>query len=227
MTISSVCTRERKSSVINTLHKARRFPSRLPRQSLVCLYVPEHFAHVFQIHITRVLPAFAGRTLYYFREFAMSDICFVSSSPFTSSERRIIDCAVRTLEKYLRKTGEAFTTSEYAKDWVRLQFANLDREVFTVLYLDNQNRFLIKKYFFWERLITQKFTHVKSLKEPCVITLLPSFWLTITHPDTRHPVSLIRQLPTRSFRHWRYWKYGCLIISLSVLTMFYPLPSTD
>ncbi len=78
----------------------------------------------------------------------MSDICFVSSSPFTSSERRIIDCAVRTLEKYLRKTGEAFTTSEYAKEWVRLQFANLDREVFTVLYLDNQNRFLDKEILF-------------------------------------------------------------------------------
>lgn len=78
----------------------------------------------------------------------MSDICSTSPLPFTNSERRIIDCAVRTLEKYLRKTGEAFTTPDYVKDWARLQFANLDREVFTVLYLDNQNRYIDKETLF-------------------------------------------------------------------------------
>jgi DNA repair protein RadC len=46
------------------------------------------------------------------------------------------------LEQHLRKPGEAFTAPFMVRDWLRLQMARLEREVFMVLYLDNQHRLL-------------------------------------------------------------------------------------
>lgn len=57
-------------------------------------------------------------------------------------EQRIIHLALRLLEKHLRQSGDAFLSTHMTRDWLRLQMAGLEREVFMVLYLDNQHRLL-------------------------------------------------------------------------------------
>ena len=56
--------------------------------------------------------------------------------------QRTIRRAINLLDKYLRQPGIAFTSSAAARDWLRLQLARQEREVFMVLYLDNQHRLL-------------------------------------------------------------------------------------
>ena len=58
---------------------------------------------------------------------------------FPLNEQRIIRRALRLLEKYQRQPGEAFTSTIFTKTWLQLQMAHLEREVFIVMYLDNQH----------------------------------------------------------------------------------------
>ncbi|WP_275895992.1 JAB domain-containing protein, partial [Klebsiella pneumoniae] len=45
----------------------------------------------------------------------------------------------RLLEKYQRQPSESFTSTSFTKTWLQLQMAHQEREVFMVLYLDNQH----------------------------------------------------------------------------------------
>ncbi|AWT19709.1 RadC family protein [Klebsiella grimontii] len=47
--------------------------------------------------------------------------------------------ALTLLESQLREPGMSFTSSSSVRDWLRLQMALLEREEFTLLWLDNQN----------------------------------------------------------------------------------------
>jgi DNA repair protein RadC len=55
-------------------------------------------------------------------------------------ERAVIDAALTILGGYLRQPGAAFTTPDAVKRYFRLQLASERREVFAVLFMDNQNR---------------------------------------------------------------------------------------
>lgn len=61
---------------------------------------------------------------------------------FTVNEQRIIRRAMRLLEKYQRQPGEQFLAASCTKNWLQLHLARREREVFVVLYLDNQHRLL-------------------------------------------------------------------------------------
>jgi len=63
-------------------------------------------------------------------------------------EQRIIKLALCLLEKHLKQPGEAFTSTHTTKDWLRLKMAGIEREVFIVMYLDNQHRLLGKETLF-------------------------------------------------------------------------------
>ena len=63
-----------------------------------------------------------------------------ATSELTPYAQRTIRRAINLLDKYLRQPGIAFTSSTAARDWLRLQLAGQEREVFMVLYLDNQPR---------------------------------------------------------------------------------------
>ncbi|HBC9795844.1 TPA: DNA repair protein RadC [Escherichia coli] len=65
-----------------------------------------------------------------------------TTSGLTPYAQRTIRRAINLLDKYLRQPGIAFTSSTAARDWLRLQLARQEREVFMVLYLDNQHRLL-------------------------------------------------------------------------------------
>lgn len=58
------------------------------------------------------------------------------------TDQQTIRTALTLLECQLREPGTAFTSSSSVRDWLRLQLATLDREAFTVLWLDNQHRLI-------------------------------------------------------------------------------------
>ncbi|MBA0206260.1 RadC family protein [Pectobacterium aroidearum] len=60
-------------------------------------------------------------------------------------EQRIIQMALCLLEKRVRKNARQFKTSEDTKSWLLLELSSLEREVFMVLYLDNQHRLIEKE----------------------------------------------------------------------------------
>lgn len=65
-----------------------------------------------------------------------------ATSGLTPYAQRTIRRAINLLDKYLRQPGISFTSSAAARDWLRLQLAGQEREMFMVLYLDNQYRLL-------------------------------------------------------------------------------------
>ncbi|CNK94164.1 JAB domain-containing protein [Yersinia frederiksenii] len=63
-------------------------------------------------------------------------------------EQRTIRRALNLLAKQLRESGVAFTSTHETCDWLRLHLTGLEREVFIVLWLDNQNRLLAQETLF-------------------------------------------------------------------------------
>ncbi|MBH2984135.1 DNA repair protein RadC [Serratia marcescens] len=64
------------------------------------------------------------------------------------STQRTIKRALFLLEAHLREPGASFTSSGTVSDWLRLRMAKLEREVFMVLWLDNQHRLLAHETLF-------------------------------------------------------------------------------
>ena len=58
------------------------------------------------------------------------------------ADQQTIREALTLLACQLREPGASFTSSHAVRDWLRLQLATLDREAFTVLWLNNQNRLI-------------------------------------------------------------------------------------
>ncbi|WP_130835461.1 JAB domain-containing protein [[Erwinia] mediterraneensis] len=58
------------------------------------------------------------------------------------SVQRTVQHALALLDRHLRETGVAFTSTQSARDWLRLKMAGLEREEFIVLYLNQQNQLI-------------------------------------------------------------------------------------
>ncbi|WP_343515218.1 RadC family protein [Klebsiella quasipneumoniae] len=56
--------------------------------------------------------------------------------------------ALTLLACQLREPGAPFTSSHAVRDWLRLQLASLEREEFTILFLDNQHRLIAHETLF-------------------------------------------------------------------------------
>ena len=65
---------------------------------------------------------------------------FASDLPV--SAQQTIREALTLLERQLREPGASFTSSHAVRDWLRLHLAPLEREVLSVLWLDNQHRLI-------------------------------------------------------------------------------------
>ncbi|ELW9304479.1 MULTISPECIES: RadC family protein [Klebsiella] len=52
--------------------------------------------------------------------------------------QRMVKRALTLLDRHLRETGVAFTSTQAAHDWLKLKMAGLEREEFMVLYLNQQ-----------------------------------------------------------------------------------------
>lgn len=66
----------------------------------------------------------------------------VFATALPASAQQTIQVALTLLESQLREPGASFTSSHAVRDWLRLQLATLEREAFTVLWLDNQHRLI-------------------------------------------------------------------------------------
>ncbi|WP_409075352.1 DNA repair protein RadC [Pantoea sp. C3] len=69
--------------------------------------------------------------------------------PLPLTSQRTIKRALTLLEKHLSEPGVAFTSTPFSRDWIRLQLASQERELFMVLLLDNQNRLLAHETLFY------------------------------------------------------------------------------
>lgn len=69
--------------------------------------------------------------------------------PFPHTSQHTIKRALKLLENHLREPGVAFTSASFSRDWIRLQLACQERELFMVLLLDNQNRLLAHETLFY------------------------------------------------------------------------------
>ncbi len=63
-------------------------------------------------------------------------------------EQRIISMALQLLEKQIKVRPYSFTSSTQTREYLRLQLEQLEREVFMVLYLDNQHRLIARETVF-------------------------------------------------------------------------------
>ncbi|ELY2743104.1 DNA repair protein RadC [Cronobacter turicensis] len=61
---------------------------------------------------------------------------------------RTIKRALALLEQHLREPGVAFTSTQAARDWLRLKMGTFEREEFVVLYINNQNQLLAHETLF-------------------------------------------------------------------------------
>lgn len=71
---------------------------------------------------------------------------FTPELPLTSL--RTIKRALSLLDQHLREPGVAFTSTQAARDWLRLKMGTLEHEEFVVLYLNNQNQLLAHEMLF-------------------------------------------------------------------------------
>lgn len=69
--------------------------------------------------------------------------------PLPLTSQRTIKRALTLLENHLREPGVAFTSTPFSRNWIRLQLASQERELFMVLLLDNQNRLLSHETLFY------------------------------------------------------------------------------
>lgn len=76
--------------------------------------------------------------------------------------QRTIRRALNIIREHLNEPGEAFTSSCSLRDWLRLHLALLEREEFSLLWLDNQNRLITHETLLKEPSTAPKFIPAKS-----------------------------------------------------------------
>lgn len=72
-----------------------------------------------------------------------------SSTSVKAREDRAIYRALSILEKRMRSPGQVICSPQSAKDYLKLLLGGEEREVFTVLYLDAQNRLIEAETLFY------------------------------------------------------------------------------
>ncbi|MEG6283059.1 DNA repair protein RadC [Enterobacter asburiae] len=88
---------------------------------------------------TTLSPVLSQPELFPLTVMAQHGCLLPATSGLTPYAQRTIRRAINLLEKYLRQPGVSFISSAAARDWLRLQLAEQEREVCMVLYLDNQH----------------------------------------------------------------------------------------
>jgi DNA repair protein RadC len=112
-------------------------------------------------------------------------------------EQRTIRRALNLLAKQLREPGVAFTSTHVTCDWLRLHLTGLEREVFIVLWLDNQNRLLAQETLFTGT-INSTTVHPRELVKSAMKHNAASAVLAHNHPSQlAEPSQADRQITDR------------------------------
>jgi len=78
--------------------------------------------------------------------------------------QRTIKRALTLLDRHLRETGVAFTSTQAARDWLKLKMAGLEREEFMVLYLNQQNPLIAHETLFAGSISSTEVHHREVVK---------------------------------------------------------------
>ncbi|MBM3072678.1 DNA repair protein RadC [Lelliottia sp. RWM.1] len=73
---------------------------------------------------------------------------FPTCNTLPLTTQRTVKRALSLLEHHLREPGVPFTSTAAVRDWLRLQLATLEREVFMVLYLNQQHQLIAHETLF-------------------------------------------------------------------------------
>lgn len=112
-------------------------------------------------------------------------------------EQRTIRRALNLLEKQLREPGVAFTSTCVTRDWLRLHMTGLEREIFVVLWLDNQNRLIAYETLF-KGTIKSTTVHPRELVKSAMKHNAASAVLAHNHPSQlAEPSQADRQITDR------------------------------
>lgn len=74
--------------------------------------------------------------------------CTANISPAISNEDSIIQSAIEILETRIKQPHDYLTSPDNTRRFLKLKLFNLDREVFSVIFLDNQNGVIAYKELF-------------------------------------------------------------------------------
>ena len=111
--------------------------------------------------------------------------------------QRTLRSALNILERQLREPGVAFTSSSAVRDWLRLQLAREEREVFIVLFLDNQNRLITHETLFTGT-INHTEVHPREVVKAALKYNAAAVILAHNHPSGHaEPSDADRQVTTR------------------------------
>lgn len=112
-------------------------------------------------------------------------------------EQRTIRRRLNLLARQLREPGVAFTSTHVTCDWLRLHLTGLEREVFIVLWLDNQNRLLAQETLFTGT-INSTTVHPRELVKSAMKHNAASAVLAHNHPSQlAEPSQADRQITDR------------------------------
>ncbi|WP_145543721.1 RadC family protein [Yersinia frederiksenii] len=103
-------------------------------------------------------------------------------------EQRTVRRALNLLAKQLREPGVAFTSIHVTRDWLRLHLTGLEREVFIVLWLDNQNRLLAQETLFTGT-INSTTVHPRELVKSAMKHNAAAVILAHNHPSSTTEIS--------------------------------------
>lgn len=100
---------------------------------------------------------------------------------FTLEEKEILDQARNIIESKI-KVVDAFTSPDLVKDYCSIQFAHLQREHFSLLLLDKQNR-LIECVTLFVGTLDQAAVYPREVVKECVLKNAGAVILTHNHPS--------------------------------------------
>jgi len=120
-----------------------------------------------------------------------------TAAEMSPGEQRTIRRALNLLAKQLREPGVAFTSTRVTRDWLRLHMTGLEREIFVVLWLDNQNRLLAQETLFTGT-INSTTVHPRELVKSAMKHNAASAVLAHNHPSQlAEPSQADRQITDR------------------------------
>lgn len=112
----------------------------------------------------------------------MSELLLTAPPGMPPASLRIVKLALRLLNRHLRTPGQSLTSSHAVRDMLRLQMAGLEREVFMVLYLDNQHRLLESETVFFGT-INQTEVHAREIVKGALRHNAAAVILAHNHPS--------------------------------------------
>lgn len=81
---------------------------------------------------------------------------------------RTVKRALNLLDRHLHETGVAFTSTQAARDWLKLKMAGLEREEFMVMYLNQQNQLIAHETLFAGSISSTEVHPVRWSNAPCI-----------------------------------------------------------